>query len=64
MSTTTIKRAKSTPSYGVGHGTKPHVATPASLDEFLKGYGISRDRYEKVIQQYLGTKPSLIRRKG
>jgi hypothetical protein len=64
MSTPTNKRTKVTPSYGVGHGVKPHVASPAPLNEFLEAYGISRNRYEKVVQQYIGNKPSLVRHKG
>lgn len=58
------KRAKAAPAYGVGHGGKPHVAKPATLDDFLKGYGISRERYEKVVRRYLGDKPSPTQHSG
>ncbi|MGH6820121.1 MAG: hypothetical protein ACREDU_04580 [Methylocella sp.] len=63
MSQTTIsKRAKRTPAHGVGHGAKPYEVPPATLDEFLEGHGISAARYTRIVKQYFGKKPAMLKR--
>jgi len=59
-----IKRAKRTPSHGVGHGVKPYQVPPATLDEFLVGHGISPARYARIVKDYFGPKPVTLKRAG
>lgn len=60
----TIKRARRIPSYGIGHGATPHIVPPSTLDEFLANHGITPTRYKRIIKQYFGKKPEMLKRTG
>jgi len=62
--TNTIKRAKRIPSYGIGHGAKPHIVPPSTLDEFLANQGITPARYRQIVKEYFGKRPEVLGRAG
>ena len=65
MSQTTItKQAKRTPASGVGHGAKPHIVPPSTLDEFLANQGVTPAHYKRIVKQYLGNKPERLKHAG
>lgn len=60
--TTTTKRTKSAASSGVGHGAKPHTVSPAPLGEFLANYGVTAGHYSRIVRQYIGKRPDMLKR--
>ena len=62
--TTPVKRAKSSASHPVGHGSKPYAVPAATLAEFLATYRFTPKRYAAFVKKYFGDKPELLKRAG